>query len=290
MNDKNLNNRITYGCEHCKSECASAPKDYTILTGDKNDRLEPDENGVIWWSVANFTPDLPKYKTLFAIEQAFNIWAAAFNPITFKSTSDLDKAQIKIFFTKRDHSEQVIYTESGEAVTVACPYPFDGKGGVLAHAFAPYGGKLQGHLHLDEAEAWSDAHKSIESGIDLLTVLVHEIGHNLNAGHSEVKDAIMFPSYTGEKRSLHLDDLKLVHEIYGDLILYYQEKLYPIEEPDFEDEEEEPVIDTEEPQSDDDEQPTEEETEKTNSAGGWMVALIIIIAAFALIYYGLNAG
>lgn len=51
-------------------------------------------------------------------------------------------------------------------------YPFDGPKNVKAHVFYP----LDGRVHFDDEETWTDNNPSI--GIDLVSIAVHEIGHN----------------------------------------------------------------------------------------------------------------
>jgi len=103
-------------------------------------------------------------------------------------------------------------THQGTSVEKTCGYPFDGEGGVLAHAFAP----SDGRLHFDEAEQFTDLSYD---GTNLLYVAVHEIGHNLVLRHSSVKDAIMYPTYLGyrENLGLHSDDIAGIQSLYGKL-------------------------------------------------------------------------
>lgn len=101
-------------------------------------------------------------------------------------------------------------THEGTSEENTCGYPFDGEGGVLAHAFGP----SDGRLHFDEEETFTDLS---EQGTNLLYVAVHEIGHNLGLRHSSVRDAVMYPAYLGYKPDLklHSDDISGIQSIYG---------------------------------------------------------------------------
>ncbi|KAJ0100152.1 hypothetical protein Patl1_21992 [Pistacia atlantica] len=67
--------------------------------------------------------------------------------------------------------------------------PFDGHGGVLAHAFAPNDWRF----HYDTDDTWSVG--AVEGAIDLKSVALHEIGHLFGLGQSSVEGAIMFPLF-----------------------------------------------------------------------------------------------
>ena len=57
------------------------------------------------------------------------------------------------------------------------PFPFDGEGGTLAHAFYPIdsqSSEIAGDVHFDEAELY--ASRMSQKGKDLLWVATHEIG------------------------------------------------------------------------------------------------------------------
>ena len=94
-----------------------------------------------------------------------------------------------------------------------CGYPFDGQGKVLAHAFFPEDGRA----HFDEDERYTDG---TSDGTNLLWVATHEFGHALGLDHSEVRDAIMYPYYTGyvAGMQLHSDDIAGIRSLYGKVI------------------------------------------------------------------------
>ena len=93
--------------------------------------------------------------------------------------------------------------ESGEHGDGA---PFNKSGGTLAHAFSPQQGRASGDIHFDDDEFWT---LGSFSGINLTQVAVHEIGHSLGLEHTNVRGAIMFPSYEGYRPELDLasDDI-----------------------------------------------------------------------------------
>ena len=102
------------------------------------------------------------------------------------------------------------YSHGGTNVEKTCPYPFNGPGGVLAHAFYPQDGRA----HFDEDETYT--HKT-DSGVNLLWVAVHEFGHSLGLYHTGVHGAIMYPYYTGyvPNMQLHSDDIAGIQSLYG---------------------------------------------------------------------------
>jgi hypothetical protein len=89
-------------------------------------------------------------------------------------------------------------------------YPFDGPGGVLAHTFypAPVNPEpIAGDLHLDADEPWQS------SQIDLYSVVLHELGHALGLGHSDVPGAVMYPYYR-KLVKLTSEDTRAIQDLY----------------------------------------------------------------------------
>lgn len=104
-----------------------------------------------------------------------------------------------------------------------CRYPFDGDGGILAHAFFPYEeSDLGGDIHFDNDEKWIDKMDSKDyNGIDFFTVALHELGHSLGLSHTPVFSAVMFPYYNGYDDSpqpqLTYDDILGMYDLYSEL-------------------------------------------------------------------------
>ncbi|KAL6976276.1 hypothetical protein U1Q18_025063 [Sarracenia purpurea var. burkii] len=127
------------------------------------------------------------------INQAFGNWASV-SRFKFANTKEFTRADLQISFLSRNHGD------SG---------PFDGPGGILAHAGMPPDGKL----HFDADENWTVGAKP--GAIDIGTVGLHEIGHLLGLGHSSVREAIMFPYIgAGSTKGLNQDDIEGIKALY----------------------------------------------------------------------------
>lgn len=92
-------------------------------------------------------------------------------------------------------------------------------GGVAAHASIPathlFG--LEGDIHLNSGQDWA-LEPSI--GLDIRQIVIHELGHSLGLGESDVSSAIMKGTYTarftgGTAPFLFQDDIDGVRVLYG---------------------------------------------------------------------------
>lgn len=95
--------------------------------------------------------------------------------------------------------------------------PIDGGWGTLAYGYYPGQTGLAGDLHLDTGENWSN---NPRSGVDLIEVATHEIGHAIGLAHSSVRPSIMAAMYgsvfNGPGSSfLYQDDISGVQFLYG---------------------------------------------------------------------------
>ena len=158
------------------------------------------------YGFVNFGPDLNPTQTRQAVEQAFALWAAE-TPLSFSRVGNANSADIRIRFVTGDHGDGS---------------PFDGGGGVLAHAFypPPNSGALAGDAHFDDAETWT-INIPTGAGTDLVTVAAHEFGHSLGLRHSSVPSALMAPYYGGPSRILHSDDIAGIKHHYGSFSLHH---------------------------------------------------------------------
>ncbi|XP_074067316.1 matrix metalloproteinase-9 [Macrotis lagotis] len=91
----------------------------------------------ITYRVLNYSPDLPPEVIDDAFHRAFAVWSKV-TPLTFTRLSS-GEADILIQFGTQEHGDG---------------YPFDGKDGLLAHAFPP-GPGIQGDAHFDDDEFWT---------------------------------------------------------------------------------------------------------------------------------------
>ncbi|XP_041657775.1 matrix metallopeptidase 30 [Cheilinus undulatus] len=151
---------------------------------------------LITYRITEYTPDLSQSAVDAAIAKALKVYSDVV-PLDFKKIYS-GTADMMIKFRDHVHGDFA---------------PFDGQGGVLAHAFSP-GEGLGGDAHFDEDESWTLS----STGSNLFLVAAHEFGHALGLSHSSDKTALMFPNYqyvTTEDYQLPEDDRRGVQAIYG---------------------------------------------------------------------------
>ncbi|CAI5694021.1 unnamed protein product [Oreochromis niloticus] len=152
------------------------------------------ENNNVTFRIVNYTPDLKKADVDKAIRRALNVWADV-TPLTFKKLYE-GNADIMISFGSKEHGDY---------------NPFDGPGGLLAHAYPP-GQGIGGDTHFDEDEQWTKD----SSAYNLFIVAAHELGHALGMSHSTDPGALMYPIYTYTTGyPLAEDDIEGIQALYG---------------------------------------------------------------------------
>ncbi|EDO48756.1 predicted protein, partial [Nematostella vectensis] len=145
--------------------------------------------------------DLDKDSQRRIFARALQYWSDV-SGLSFSPTNNGGSADIKISFGARSHG--------GPHDGNRCAYAFDGPGKVLAHAFFPSNGRA----HFDEDETYTDG---TPSGTNLMWVATHEFGHALGLEHSDVRNAVMYPYYTGYVANFRLqdDDIRGIQVLYG---------------------------------------------------------------------------
>ncbi|ROL54179.1 Collagenase 3 [Anabarilius grahami] len=150
------------------------------------------------YRIVNYTPDMSVAEVDESIEKALQVWAGQVTPLRFTRMYS-GTADIMILFATKNHGDI---------------FPFDGRNGVLAHAFAPSSG-IGGDAHFDDDEFFTFRS---QRGFVLFLVAAHEFGHSLGLTHSSVPGALMFPTYSftdPDRFSLHDDDISGIQSLYG---------------------------------------------------------------------------
>ncbi|MFQ5646386.1 MAG: M10 family metallopeptidase domain-containing protein [bacterium] len=139
-----------------------------------------------------------------AFRAALDVWASV-AALSFSETMLANQNNsIDIFFGEGDHGDG---------------YPFTP--GVLAHAFYPYPSPnpetIAGDAHFNDLFPWEVGNGSGGSAFDLMWVAVHEFGHSLGLGHSDVFGAVMYPSVSPNAvfSGLHADDIAGIQSLYA---------------------------------------------------------------------------
>uniref|UniRef100_A0A671Y5T4 Matrix metallopeptidase 21 n=1 Tax=Sparus aurata TaxID=8175 RepID=A0A671Y5T4_SPAAU len=127
---------------------------------------------------------------------AFRMWSEV-SPLEFveDTRSPLEDVDIRLGFGTGRH--------------LGCNQRFDGTGQEFAHAW------FLGDIHFDDDEHFTGPNAG--SGISLLKVAVHEIGHVLGLPHIYRPGSVMQPSYLPQESGFEVDwmDRKAIQHLYG---------------------------------------------------------------------------
>ncbi|XP_034048738.1 stromelysin-3-like [Thalassophryne amazonica] len=147
------------------------------------------------YKIMRFPWQMNEVKVRHILQEALSVWSEV-TPLRFKEVT-AGKADIIIDFNRYWH---------GDAL------PFDGPGGILAHAFFPRTHR-EGEIHFDYDEDWTVGN---DVGTDLLQVAAHEFGHVLGLQHSLEPGAVMSPFYSASyPLQLSDDDKRGIQYLYG---------------------------------------------------------------------------
>ncbi|KAM4855631.1 stromelysin-3 isoform X1 [Urocitellus parryii] len=145
--------------------------------------------------ILRFPWQLVREQVRQTVAEALQVWSEV-TPLTFTEVHE-GHADIMIDFTRYWHGDNL---------------PFDGPGGILAHAFFPKTHR-EGDVHFDYDETWTIGDNQ---GTDLLQVAAHEFGHVLGLQHTTAAKALMSPFYTFRyPLSLSPDDRRGIQHLYG---------------------------------------------------------------------------
>ncbi|KAJ8042923.1 Matrix metalloproteinase-16 [Holothuria leucospilota] len=169
----------------------------TRRAGNRIEYFEVWAKTTITYRYMNFSPDLKRSEIRDAVETAFQYWSDV-TPLTFRQVFDGRTPDIEIWFATGDHGDGSV---------------FDGKGGILAHAFYP-GPGIGGDMHFDDDEYFT---VGSYFGTNLFFTALHELGHSLGLDHSSNSAAVMAPFYRGYNPNiqLHEDDIRAIQRLYG---------------------------------------------------------------------------
>ena len=144
----------------------------------------------------NVTAQLSAASAEAEITRAFSEWANVVQVTFTPSDNPVGDQTIGILFATGAHGDG---------------YPFAGTS-ILAHTFYPFPVNpepIAGDMHFNDAETWQ-----IGSGVDLFSVALHETGHSLGLGHSDVPGDVMYPYYRMHT-VLMPNDIAAVQELYA---------------------------------------------------------------------------
>lgn len=176
-----------------KLGCQSVPKNYTTIAG--NGVITPDKKNRIQWHLVNTSKNLQKWKAIAACKDVFLILEREFGGIRFESVENEKHADIVIRFASNDGNHNLPKP----------PIPFED--GVLAYAYA-----IRGDVWVNDDYYWTL--KSQGSGYDIILVLVHEVLHALNLGHTDAIGDIMLPEYN-RMNKITSDTRAGIRHLYG---------------------------------------------------------------------------
>jgi len=141
--------------------------------------------GEISYRINSFTDDTRKDWQIRAVTVALRAWQLWLKDLKFRRERNPDThVDFNVEFEDLAH--------------------FDGKKGVLVHAYFPGQGDISGDCHINDEWNWvPGTHLSTMGRPPLVPILIHEFGHSLGLRHDLFdKTDIMYPSFDlGKKKN-----------------------------------------------------------------------------------------
>ena len=158
------------------------------------------EEREISYRLNNFSEDLREKWQTRAVTVALRVWQLRLSKLKFRRERNPDAhVDINVSFENLAH--------------------FDGRRGVLAHAFFPGQGEASGDCHINDDWNWSAATKYQSlSRPPMVPILIHEFGHSLGLRHDTTStESIMYPSFDLGKQKYKLgpNDIARIQNIYS---------------------------------------------------------------------------
>lgn len=142
--------------------------------------------GELSYRLNSFSPDTKKRWQSKAVTVALRAWQWKLSKLKFRKERNPDAhVDINIEFEDLAH--------------------FDGKKGVLAHAYYPGQGEISGDCHINDYWNWvPGVHLSTMGKPPLVPILMHEFGHSIGLVHDNFEYTdIMYPSFDlGQKKNV----------------------------------------------------------------------------------------
>lgn len=172
------------------------------------------KDGIVYWWVNNVGKDFFEDEQEAIFHKSFDELNVHFNPygIHFVRASSKAQAFIQIYFTgvKETFWAGLVTSLFPKMRKYFLIEPFIMDDDTLAYAFGFGSGKYQGHCYINDKYDW-------KRGDYLLSkVLLHEILHIANVGHTDFIDDLMNPNYTNG--SIITEDCEAaIHYLYSKL-------------------------------------------------------------------------